>query len=396
MDLWEEYREVRADGLRNADGGNSANAFYLRNREQMDMGASVSWTDRIQKGNVSAIQGAMNRWIDDPEEFYAEDQNEPRDPTTGNGKKEFVIETVSKRTSGLDRFTIPEECTRLTAVIDVQQEILYYCICAWNESFGGSVIDYGEYPKQQTRNYTARDPRPSLSDTYPDLTEPQRIFAGLSALTNAILGTDYPRQGSSSLRVLACLIDSGYQSPSVYQMVRQSDHASILRPSKGIARSNTARGIGEWKARPGERKGYHWRETAGEIGRTRMIQFDPDIWKTYIHTAMTTPPGGVTGITLFNPGSGSHEMFASHLWAETSEATPIRGAIIDKWSIRVHKPDNHFFDCLTGCAVGAATTGLQFTATPSGIPEKKPKTDNDDDGELSFSEMQALKRRERR
>ena len=75
--MWQRYAEIRAEGLRKGDGGSSATEYYRQNREAMDEGSVVSWPERFNYDELSAIQHAMNLRLQDEAAFFAEYQNEP-------------------------------------------------------------------------------------------------------------------------------------------------------------------------------------------------------------------------------------------------------------------------------------------------------------------------------
>ena len=52
---------------------------------------------------------------------------------------------IKKRLSGLDEQTVPKDYRCVTGFIDVHDNILYWCICAFAEDFTVSVIEYGTY-----------------------------------------------------------------------------------------------------------------------------------------------------------------------------------------------------------------------------------------------------------
>ena len=375
MPKWDEYSEVRRDGLRLGDRGKRGNAYYRANRQELDEGGIVSWPQRKKKGELSGLQSAMNLFYDNPRGFFAECQNDPQAEDLAQGAKELIPAEVGKRTSGLDRCVVPREATRLTAFIDCGQTVLWYVVTGWNESFGGSVIDYGCWPPQNRSHFAKYDARPNLEQRYSTQLKPMKeaqwIYAGLNELTPHILGRPYHReQSNDEVRVERCLIDSGYESNAVYQFIRQSPFASILYASKGIGRTYTSAGIAGWKRRPGERIGHHWRLTLSETGRGRMVQFDPDAWKSVVYSALSVPLGGKTGISLFGTKPGTHEMFAEHCGAEYSEPKLHRGTWFDKWSVRPDRQDNDLFDCLVGSAVAASVAGVQLTTTDEPVPAK--------------------------
>ena len=311
MALWDQYAEVRRGGLREGDKGKMGTAFYAERRAAMDAGGVVSWPERKKKSELSGLQAAMNLFIDNRRGFFAEAQNEPEDAEALRNAKHLAADAVGARLSGVDQFTIPPQHTRLTAFVDCGQLCHWYAVVAWTEKFGGAVIDYGAWPRQNRAFFAADDARPSLVSTYaghPQITtEDQRIYAGLEGLTAEVLGRRYPLIGGVERHVEICLVDSGKWTKTVYQFAERyaAQFGCPIYPSKGFGRTRTARGISEWKPRPGERKGYHWRLTSGDYGKTRAVQFDPDAWKTVIHASLTAAAGGAMGLWLFGKAAGS-------------------------------------------------------------------------------------------
>jgi hypothetical protein len=59
-------------------------------------------------------------------------------------------------------------------------------------------------------------------------------------------------------------------------------------------------------------------------------------------------------------------MLAEHLTAEYRVKTEGRGRTVDEWKIRPERSDNHWFDCLVGCAVAASMQGASLPETPGG------------------------------
>ncbi len=48
-----------------------------------------------------------------------------------------------------------------------------------------------------------------------------------------------------------------------------------------------------------------------------------------------------------------------HLTAEHRVRTEGRGRTVDEWRLPAHKPDNHWLDCLVGCAAAASIQGVE-------------------------------------
>jgi hypothetical protein len=379
MVLWDQYAEARRESFRSGDRGQRGNEFYDAHREAMDAGARVSWPERMKPGELSGIQSAMNLYYADPKGFRAEYQNDP-DPVGASAAKQISPVHLVTCLSGLHRFEIPREASRIVAFIDAgggRGRGLWYGVLAVDNDFGGSVVDYGPFPRQARSMFLASDMRPGLAEAYPALGEDERLYRGLTDLTEEVLGRTYLRETTGEqLRVERCLIDCGWKSQTIHKFIRESKYANSLYPSKGVGRSIQRSGVSEWKPRPGERSGFHWRLTISETGRGRMVQFDPDMWKTFLFERFTTAPGGRGRLTLFAKDgrepvrNADHEMLAAHCNAETATSATLRGSTFDKWSERPGSPDNHLFDVLTGCLVASSVQGLVWspggsTAAPS-------------------------------
>jgi len=368
MELWDQYADIRRESLRELGNNANGNTFYNENRELMDAGAVPGWPSRFDSDEVSAIQNAMNLRIDVPRSFASEYQNDPESDALAAGAKELIAEAIASRLNGLDRYVVPRECSNVTAFIDPGGYLHWYMVAAWNQRLGGAVIDYGCWPRQARSHFVASDARPKLGDVYAG-GNPERVFSGLQSLTADLFGRKYFQEVTGAeMRCERMLIDCGFETAAVYQFVRQLQTPGIaVMPSKGIARSTTARGITEWKPRPGERRGHFWRQTISETGRGQMIQFDPDAWKSIIYERLTVPLGGPATVTLWGKDANQHGMLSEHLSAEYSEPVTIRGQTFDKWQTMPDRGENHWFDCLVGAGVAASVSGLTWAANESVI-----------------------------
>jgi len=390
--LWERYAELRRDALANGRGLGPATAFYRANRAAMDEGAAVAWPERYHDGEASAIQHAMNLKLADERAFRAEYQNDP-DPGSFAGAREYSAEALAGRLSGLERGLLPREASLLTAGLDVGSTLLWWLIAAWNERGGGCVVDYGCWPAQHREVFTAEDARPSLAERFPGHTEAQRTYAGLGELAGAILGRDYPKEGEAAgaLRVERCLVDSGYQTAAVQQFCRASTFRDVLTPSKGVGRTTTARGVGEWPKKAGERAGYHWKLTAPARGSARTLLFDPDPWKSLLFERLTAPLGPGLALALFGSDPRAHRLAAMHLAAEYSTPATLRGVTFDKWAVRPDRPDNHLLDCLVLAAVAASLAGLVWPAGDTAAAGARPRERR----RVDYAQMQREAQRQR-
>ena len=62
-------------------------------------------------------------------------------------------------------------------------------------------------------------------------------------------------------------------------------------------------------------------------------------------------------LSLFGDKPDLHRLFAEHLTAEYRVKTEGRGRTVDEWKLRPEAVDNHWLDCLVGCAVAASIQG---------------------------------------
>ena len=56
--------------------------------------------------------------------------------------------------------------------------------------------------------------------------------------------------------------------------------------------------------------------------------------------------------------TAEHRLFADHVTAEYRVRTEGRGRKVDEWKLPPSKSDNHWLDCLVGCAVAASMLGV--------------------------------------
>jgi len=365
-DLWARYGEIRAESYQNDGDGSEATEFYRGNKDAMDEGAVVAWPERFVPGDLSAIQSAYNWRLDNEAAFMAEGQNEPlpprRDDLAG-----LTADQVAGKLNRLAEGVVPVDAVRVTAFIDVQQSALFWLACAWADDFTGYVVGYGTYPDQQRPYFTLRDARRTLADLHPGGLEAQ-VYAGLESLTSQLLGRAWRRDDGADLRVERCLIDAnwGASTDVVYQFCRQSAFPGVVVPSHGKFVGASSVPMGDWAKKPGDRAGPGWRIPALASGRpVRHCTYDTNFWKSFVHARIAVPMGSRGCLSLFGDAPGRHRLLADHLAAEFRVRVEGRGRVVDEWKLRPERPDNHWLDCLAGCAVAASVQGCA-------LPEMQP------------------------
>jgi len=363
QDLWDRYSDMRKTSQRHGGKGEDASAFYVLNRSAMDAGAKVSWEERYDADEISAIQNAMNLRCDrGSRAFQAEFQNDPEPEQVAGLCEDIDADMVGEKVNRCPRGVVPMDCTRLTAFIDVGGSVIYYAVVGWNETFGGAVVDYGTCPRQNRAYFAAVDARPSLADVFKKHDDTARVYAGLKATVDAVVARSYPRQGGGELRIGMCMVDTGWLPDTVYSFCREHLLSPLLMPGRGYGIGASSNPMATWVERPGEKAGWFWKKsptTGGKRG-THVI-YDTNHWKSFVVGRLITPTGGVGCLNLFGE-KGTHHLFADHMTSEYRIRTRGHGREVDEWKVKVGKPDNHWFDCLTGATVAASVLGLTWSA----------------------------------
>ncbi|MCC7406905.1 MAG: phage terminase large subunit family protein, partial [Phycisphaeraceae bacterium] len=187
----------------------------------------------------------------------------------------------------------------------------------------------------------------------------------------------------------------GNSTDVVYQFCRQSPHAAVVMPSHGRYVGASSVPFGDYKPKRGDRVGLHWRIPGVQGKRaTRHVIIDTNYWKSFVHARLAVPMADPGCLSLFAPdaacggsgasggagasggsGGGGHRLLAEHLTAEYRVKTQGRGREVDEWKLRLPGAgrDNHWLDCLVGCAVGASMQGCVLFGTDERRTTARPR-----------------------
>ena len=289
--------------------------------------------------------------------------------------------------NNLSRGVVPIGCSHVTMFIDVQGKALFYMVAAWEDDFTGYVLDYGTYPDQKREYFTLRDARLTLADHADNAGLEGAIYAGLESLTGAYLPREWRRDDGAMLRIDRCMVDAnwGTSTDVVYQFCRQSSHSSILLPSHGRYVGASSIPFSEYKKKRGDRVGHYWRIPSVKGKRAvRHVVFDTNYWKSFCQTRLATPMGDPGCVSLFGTKPDRHRLIADHLTAEYRVRTEGRGRSVDEWKMRPEAIDNHWLDCMVGCAVAASIQGAVLFGTQTAVRTARPT--------LKLSEIRGDKR----
>lgn len=364
---WETYADLlRADWETGDNKHQTATAFYVEHRAEMDAGAKVSWPERYGPHEVSAIQSAMNLKIKDETSFFAECQNEPIGGRLDSIELPSEDEIASK-VNGVKRGVVPSDCGTVTAFIDVSQKVLWWGVCGWAQNFTGAVVDYGAFPPQKTQYFTLSSVGRTLQQAAaaalggsPGI-EASLRFA-IESLCEDILGREWKNEDGTPMRVDRCLIDANWQVSAevVYAYCRRSKFAPILFPSHGYGRGAKDRALCDTTTKPaaGERRGLNWKITPSKYGGGRRVIFDSNYWKSHLFNRFATPIGDPGSLALFEAKPAAHRMYAEQVTAEFATRVRAKGREVDEWALLPGRKDEHFLDVTSGCCVAASIQGV--------------------------------------
>lgn len=367
--LWQEYQRIRDEGRRADKGTSEATEFYRANRAAMDAGFDVAWPERFNPDELSAIQHAMNlRYDRGDASFMAEYQNDPPAPEV-TGQAIQPADQIADRVNGVARGVVPLQATHLTAFVDVQGDVLYWMVCAWEDTFTGYVIDYGTVPDQKRPYFTLREVRRTLSSMTPGASLEAALMGGFRAIEETVLARQWLNERGTPMSVTQALVDAnwGLSTEFVRNFCRRSSHAAIIMPAHGRFYGASTTPINDRPAKRGERVGHAWRSST--INNQKHIIYDSNNWKSFVHTRLATHPGDTASLTLFGKSPFDHRMLADHLVAEKPVRTMAAGRTVDEWKL-TPGADNHLLDCLVGCAVAASMLGVSIAGVGA-RPEKK-------------------------
>ena len=365
-DAWSQYAELRREGQRDGTGTGAADEFYRQRQAEMDKGGRVAWTERKAAGDLSAIQHAWNLRIDRGEAaFNAEFQNAPLadDITTDKlDKRQLVL-----RATNIARGIVPAGHTKLTAFVDVQDRLLYWLVASWSESFGGHVVAYGAHPDQGSSYFEAASARKTLALASPGASPEAALRAGLDETARLLLTREWQREDGVPMRINQMLVDSNWSQMMtvVRNFARSSPFAASILPSRGRGVGAAGTPMGPRKNR-GDRAGLNWLVGKTAEGTQIEANYDTNFWKTFTSGRLRLGLGDPEAIMLH---AGHHEMLIEHLVAEFPVRVEARGRTVDEWKEVAR--ENHWWDCLVGCAVAASITGLEPAASEGGFRKRK-------------------------
>lgn len=354
MKLWEEYED------RKREGKDTARLFYLDNRIAMDDGAESSLPEWYNGNQVSAIQYAMDlRSLVGEQAFQAEYQNEPLTEVS-DGEVPSADDICTKITN-YKRWEVPINCQHITAYIDVHKRVLFYMVCAWERNFNGYIIQYGTWPQTSKKYFLMRDLHETLQAKYKGQGQDGAIYSGLRELSEKLVNRQYRTTG---LRLEKCIIDANWKTSVVKAFCREHANAALVIPGHGRFIGASRKPLNEYRRSAGDIIGLGWRiPMPVSRGGIRHVIYDVNRWKTFVNSALLAPPGERGCLQLFGGQGCDHKLLSEHLTSEYYVEVSGRGRVVHEWNLYPSCTENHWWDCLVGCAVGASMLGCETIDT---------------------------------
>jgi hypothetical protein len=364
--LWQDYGMLRKKAFREKRLPDDATAFYVEHREAMDAGAVVYWPERVFAGDVSALQHAMNLWLDSPNAFMAEYQN---DPAIDTGGAPYIIDPIDvmDKVNGMPRLVVPDDAQIIASMTDINFSGLNTVVLGSTNNAIRFVVDHQTYPGNGVPLY---DPKNTMAKSNNDQLA---IARALDKHIPEIASARYVRNGKAVCPDLV-LIDCGNWMDLVFRWCEANRHRFSCRlyPSRG-------RGYTKYKptglvGQPGD--GFH---VADWEKRGRVLVHNSDLWRMRAQKAFLLPAGVEGGCSLFGKTPTVHKQFADEVCAEVLEEyieETSGGNQFFKYGRRVGV-SNDKLDALVGAFVGSAYLGASETglrkAIGGGVKKQKRK-----------------------
>ena len=372
LGLWDEYREYVIAAKKSGHYAD-ANAFYRKNRKKMEAGCEHYWPERLPdkyKG-LTAIQFAMDWFLTRPKSFWSECQQSPQGDTPPDADLLTADEiTMKQHTEG--EGVPPIDADVVVAMIDVQGDLLFYTVIAFNlRTFSGYVLAYQAWPTQSTRNFTLASARKKLSSVYKGrggkkLSRENMLRRAIKDCAKWLLDERWEKENGVEMSIQRLVVDGGFEAQAVREAVKELADGRVW---VSFGRDVELTG----KKQPGDKRGDNWRARDDREHGVRFITFRPNPWKCFVHARFATDIGESGSLSLYHDEPFRHQTYAEHQRAEIR--TQYDDGRPTKWTLPPSKPDQHFFDCTVGCHVLAEHEGANlWGADPDRSKKKKRKS----------------------
>ncbi len=362
------------------------NAYYLKNREELDAGFEPHWEYAKWDFQISATQALMENFLENESSFWSEDMNSPLAEIMRD-TEDLDIDAIMARRVPFPRGWIPGDTTKLVASIDVHHHMLTWMICSGNDSFSIHVVDYGVWPKQNSNAVVyPENVSKKIGDVFPGKAMEESIYEAFTVLVPELLERKFRNEDGSTHSVSRLFIDAkeGNLTATIRKFCKNSLYSGVVIPSFSFDKS-LCTGTKKMNARWGREK--KWEIPPAKNGEVRHMLYSGNYWKTFQLARIQASLGSPSALSIFNGDRHDHAQLISDWTAEYHEKVYTKTGVETVWKDRPRmKNRSHLWDNLTHCVVALSEQGI-YLATHGPEKEIVPT--------ISFSEL-AIRAKDRR
>jgi hypothetical protein len=363
QELIDEYAELRKSDLMLGDDNiTRATAFWRKHQKTIESDTDVTWKERFDPYEVSALQHAYNLKFRNPLTFDAEYQSDPQEGIDlSTGVYAASSDSIAIRASGYERGVVPKECVHLVAGVDVQRTVLYWTVLAVAPGFTSYVVDYGVWPEQGKIYFGLSEADRTIQHETGVSSLSASILAGLRRFESFMLSREYIRDDGTPMNLERIVLDAndGPLTDTIYSFVRQTQQRAIWLPWHGMGITASKKPMNQWPVKQGEIIGDNWRinPTQAQNQRPRHIVADSNHWKTFTHARLRQPDGEPGALMLFKASPAQHRMYADHIAAWTPIETTGQGRKLVEWKLNTGAEDHYGDSLVMACVAGSVVGG---------------------------------------
>lgn len=386
---WERYVEIRKQELAQGEEEHPmATEYYREHHEEMNHGASVRWRERFEWPHIDALQELMHMYFDKRDEFFAEFQQDPQDKSAAANY--LNEQQLAHCFNGLDRGQIPDDVYKLTAAIDLQEDVLYWMVIGWAKDLTGYIIAHGTTPDQPPgrfahQNVQRRIPNwiaqqdPENAHTW----ESERELA--LTLCCDLLLQGFPRDGKNDMIVDTIFVDARW--PKVDDLCRRvaatEKYRGIVVPAGGQYVGPNAQAISRKRLQKGQARvdrNCEWYmdnvavdvDGNGKFVVVKQVEFDANFYRTHVQKALAKNlkkgDGKPKRGRISYHGQRPNKFLASHFAAKSVELKPGNRRDLEVWIPKPNRDQDHWLDTLVMCRIAAEYEGLRLES------QEQPRT----------------------
>lgn len=351
MDRWREFRSIRHESA------HLAHQFYLDHYDEMRAGARVSWPEKFDPAHFEdALEMALTKWADNERGFWSECQNQPMAPPSA--AVVVPAKVIMARVNGLERGAAPFDTYKITAFVDCHDDILYWAAVAWNNDFTGFVLDYDTFPRQNRLYFKKSDGGLKTLRIEFGGSADSALQAGLVSVFNTLAEREFHVEGGNGIHALDRILVDAKFKPAVVESAVRFAKAGVVVPYRGFPITASKYPMSEWLKKPGRVFGHHLivERIKGRVFES--VLSDVNYWKSKTHEKFGQQPGEAGSLTFWGTDTRFHRLIAEHCNAETCQLVSSGKNEVNEWKEKPTKPDNHYFDALTGNLAAASSLGI--------------------------------------